>query len=197
MIIVKIYLGISLQLLWAVRGHFNVRKSLVLTVLVLKVYTCPSNVSSIKCRILICYTCYFQSSYPFFVYFAFLCLQVSSVSNFHLDTRRAKVANYLGSLIQLSFWWGGTLQTNTTAYVESSHSGWTTLGLPQPKEVCASWVYTAHSPGCSARALSQVEPAFCVLPRSKPLRFLGGPQGHRSRLAVCFVPFPGPSSSGD
>ena len=130
---------------------------------------------SINCRVLICYTCYFQSSYPFFVYFAFLCLQVSSVSNFHLDTRRAKVANYLGSHIQLSCWWGGTLQTNTTAYVESSHSGWTTLGLPQPKEVCASWVYTAHSPGCSARALSQVEPAFCVLPRSNPLRFLGAP----------------------
>ena len=45
------------------------------------------------------------------------------------------------------------------------------MGLPQPKVACASQVYTAASPGCSARALSQVVPAFCALPRSKPLWF--------------------------
>ena len=56
-------------------------------VLVLKVYRCPSNVSSVNFRTLICCTCYFQSSSPFFVYFGFLCLLVSSVSNFHPDTR--------------------------------------------------------------------------------------------------------------
>ena len=38
-------------------------------------------------RILICCTCHFQSGSLFFVYFGFLCLQVSSVSNFHPDTR--------------------------------------------------------------------------------------------------------------
>ena len=37
-------------------------------------------------RVLICCTCHFQSSSLFFVYFGFLCLQVSSVSNFHPDT---------------------------------------------------------------------------------------------------------------
>ena len=83
------------------------------------------------------------------------------------------------------------------ACMGSVHSEWTTLGLPQPKAACTSWVHTAQAPGCSARVLSQVGPVFCALPRSKPLRFLGGPQGHRSRLAVCFVPFPGPSHSGD
>jgi len=36
-------------------------------------------------RVLIC-TCHFQSS-SLFAYFCFLCLQVSSVSNFHPDTR--------------------------------------------------------------------------------------------------------------
>ena len=56
-------------------------------VLVLKVYRCPSNVSIINFRILICCTCYFQSSSPFFVYFGFLSLQDSSVSNFPPDTR--------------------------------------------------------------------------------------------------------------
>ena len=35
---------------------------------------------------LICCTCHFQSGSLFFVYFGFLCLQVSSVSNFHPDT---------------------------------------------------------------------------------------------------------------
>ena len=37
-------------------------------------------------RVLICCTYHFQSS-SLFVYFGFLCLQVSSVSNFHPDTR--------------------------------------------------------------------------------------------------------------
>ena len=74
--------------------------------------------------------------------------------------------------------------------VGSAHSGWTTLGLPQPKAACTSWVHSAQAPGCSARALSQVDPAFHALLRPKPLGFLGAPQGHRPRWAVCFVPFP-------
>ena len=38
-------------------------------------------------RVLICCTCHFQSDSFFFVYFDFLCLQVSLVSNFCPDTR--------------------------------------------------------------------------------------------------------------
>ena len=56
---------------------------------------------------------------------------------------------------------------------------------------------TAQGPGCSIRALCQVGPAFRALPRSKLLRFSGALQGHRPRWAVHFVPFPGPSHSGD
>ena len=63
--------------------------------------------------------------------------------------------------------------------------------------MCTSQVHTAQTPGCSARALSHVDPAFHALPRSKPLRFSGAPQGHRPRWAVCFVPFFHPSCSGD
>ena len=48
--------------------------------------------------------------------------------------------------------------------------------------------------GCSIRALSQVSPAFHAFPRSKPLRFLGALQGHRSRWTVSFVPFSGLST---
>ena len=39
-------------------------------------------------RVLIYCTCHFQSGSVFFVYFGLLCLQVSSVSNFHPDIRR-------------------------------------------------------------------------------------------------------------
>ena len=83
------------------------------------------------------------------------------------------------------------------ACVGSAHNGWTTLGLPQPRAACVSWVHTAQAPGCSARALSQVDPAFLALPRSKQLRFSHAPQGHRPSWVVCFVPFPGLKSSGD
>ena len=83
------------------------------------------------------------------------------------------------------------------ACVGSAPSGWTTRGLPQPKVACTSWVHTAQAPGCSARALSHVVPTLRALPRSKPLRFLGALQGRRPRWAVRFVPFPGPSSSGN
>ena len=79
----------------------------------------------------------------------------------------------------------------------SAHSGWTTLGLPQPKAACTSWVHIAQGPGWFARALSLVDPAFHALPRSKSLRFSGVLQGHRPRWTMHFVPSPGPSHSGD
>ena len=60
----------------------------------------------------------------------------------------------------------------------SAHSVWATLGLPQLKAVCVSWVYTAQAPGFSIGALSKTGPAFHALPRSKPLRFSGTLQGH-------------------
>ena len=41
----------------------------------------------VSCRILICCTCHFQSGSLFFVYFDFLCLQVTSVSNIHPYTK--------------------------------------------------------------------------------------------------------------
>ena len=107
------------------------------------------------------------------------------------------MATYLGSLVQLCCGEGGTLKTILLACVGSAHGGCTTLGLPHPKAACTSWVHTVQAPDCSARALSHVGPAFRALPRSKSLRFSGVPQGHRSRWAVCFVPFPGPRSSGD
>ena len=79
------------------------------------------------------------------------------------------------------------------ACVGSACSVWTTLGLPQLKVACASWVYTAQAPGCSA---GHCPKQFHALPRSKLLRFLGTPQ-RQTQLGMRFVPFPGLSSSGD
>ena len=150
---------------------------------------------SINCWILICCACHFQSGSPFFIYFGFLCLQVSSISNLCPDTRM-KVATYLGSLVQLYCGERDTANKYCVlSCVGSALSGWTTLGLPQHKPACTSQVSTAQAPGCSVRALSQMGPAFGALPRSKLLRFLGAQQGHRPRWAVCFVPIPDPSSS--
>ena len=70
----------------------------------------------------------------------------------------------------------------------SAQSVWTTLGFPQPKVACASWVHTVQAPECSARALSQVGPGFHALPRSKPLRFLGAPYRHRPGWACVLCP---------
>ena len=107
------------------------------------------------------------------------------------------MATYLVATCSVVLWGGGEghCKQIPLACMGSAHSGWATLGLPQPKAACTSWVHTAQAPGCSARVLSQVGPGFCALARSKPLRVLGGPQGHISRFAVCSVPFPGPSSS--
>ena len=97
------------------------------------------------------------------------------------------------------------------ACVGSAHSVWTTLGVPQLKVVCASRVYTAQAPGCSAghcpkRALRSVDfpglslsgsgsrvlrkgthsvgHAFCVLPRSEHLRQPGAWRAHCPRWTM-------------
>ena len=82
------------------------------------------------------------------------------------------MATYLGSLVQLCC---EEHKQILMACVGSAHSLWTTQGLPKHKMACTFWVYTALAPWYSARALSQVDPTFHVLPTSKPLRFLGVP----------------------
>ena len=144
-------------------------------------------------RVLICFTCHFQSGSLFFVYFGFLCLQVSSVSNFHPDTRGQK-----WSLISAHLF---SCVVGREGHYKYHCRVWGVLAVCGPHWFChsprqrVSQVSTAQAPGCSVRALSQMGPAFGALPRSKLLRFLGAQQGHRPRWAVCFVPIPDPSSS--
>ena len=119
------------------------------------------------------------------------------MSNFHPDT--GSEGGHLLKLTCSIVLWGreGHCKQILLLCVGSAHCGWTTLGFPQPKVSCTSWVCTAQAPGCSAGDLCHAGLAFCELPRSKLLRFSGALQGHRPRLAVHFVPFAGLGSSGD
>ena len=82
--------------------------------------------------------------------------------------------------------------------VGSAHSVWTTLGLPQLTAACAFWVYTAQAAGCFAGHCPKQALGFLHFPG---LSCLGEVLGYAARaqiqLSMCFVPFPGPSSSGD
>ena len=67
-----------------------------------------------------------------------------------------------------------------------------------------TWPGPAHGAHISGSRLlrwepSEAGPGLHAPPRSKPLRFrhLGSPQRRRLGLGLHFVPFPGPSSSGD
>ena len=105
------------------------------------------------------------------------------------------MTTFLGSLFQLSCGEGETLPTDNTGMCGEcsqwdNHTGFATaqggVYFPGPQAL-----------ECSARALSQVGPALCALPRYKSFRFLGASQGHRPRWSVHFVNFPGLSNSGD
>ena len=147
---------------------------------------------NVNYRVLICCTCLFQSGA--LVYFGFLCLQVYSVPNFCPDRRGQKAVTCLGSLVHLCSGEGGTLQTKYHWPVWGVLAVYGPHCLPPLQVVCASQVYTAQAPRCSAGALSHaglrslhfpglsdsgsqelckgtdlVGHVFCALPRSKQL----------------------------
>ena len=113
-----------------------------------------------------------------FPLFSFFCLLVSSVSDFHPDTRRAVVETFffffhlLGSLVQLYCGEGGMLQTNNTGMCSQCFSH----ARPAP-------THGAHRSG--SRLLhwvqSEVGPGLHEPSRSKLLRFRhsGSPQRRR------------------
>ena len=110
-----------------------------------------------------------QSS-PLFVYFYFLCLQVSLVSNFCPDTRGRRWSLIQAHLFSCVVGREEHCKQISLACVENAHSVQTTLGLPQLTAACAFPVYTAQAPRCSA--------------------------GHCPKWTLCFMYFPGLSCSG-
>ena len=130
------------------------------------------------------------------VYFSFFCLLVSSVSNFHPDTRGRWRSLFLGSLVQSCCGEGGTLQTNITGVCGECSQCLGHIGFASTHGVCAFPVYTAQALGCSARnclmralvcmhfsglshsgsgsqvlhkGADSVGPVLCALPRHKEL----------------------------
>ena len=171
--------------------------SLFQLVLVLKVYSCPQMHSlSINFRVLILSPVTSGAIPPFFVYFGFLCCRTLQC----LISALTRGGNS-GHLFRLTVQWRGRDPEDKHrwhVWGRGRCSQWVDhTGLPQSKVVCPSCVHTAQVPGCSARALSRVGPVFHALPSCKLLRFSGALQKHRPRWAVCFLPFPGPSRSGN
>ena len=87
------------------------------------------------------------------------------------------MVTYLGSLVQLCYEEGETLQTNITGMCGECSQFLGHTWFAPAHGVCAFPVYTAQAPDCSARELSKAGPGLSVLSRSKPLRFrfLGTP----------------------
>ena len=186
--IVKIYLGLSLVLLWAVWGQFIFRQFLGLAYISQDLQA-PSYVVSTNFRILIYCTCHFQDSS---LCFSFSCLLISSLSNFHPDTRGQwwTLFRLTSSVVRR----GGRDAADNTGVCSQCLGH---IEFAPAHGVCAFPVYTAQALGCSAgnclrlalgcmhflglncsgsgtwvvlRGTDSVGPAFCALPRSKQLR---------------------------
>ena len=100
------------------------------------------------------------------------------------------MVTYLGSLVQLCCGEGEILQTNITGVCEECSQCMDHTGFVPAHGMCACPVYTAQAPGCSAEELSKVGSGFCVLARSKMLRFWfsGTPQRHRLSWTCVLCP---------
>ena len=124
---------------------------------------------SINCQVLVRCTYQFQSGSSF-VYFGFLCLQGSLVSDFCPDT--GVKGGYLLRLTGSVVLWGGRDTANKYCWPV-----WGVLMVDGPHWVC-------HSP------------RWHVLPGSTLLRLQGALQGRCPKWALHFVHFPGLSCSG-
>ena len=187
--VVKIYLGLSLVLLWTVWGQFIFGQFLGLAY-ISQDPQALSYVVSTNYRVLIYCTCHFQGGSLCFSFFCFLV----SVSNFHPHTRVQWWTLFLGPLVQSCCGEGGTLQTNNTGVCLQclGHTG-----FAPAHGVCAFPVSTAQALGCSGgnylrlalgcmhfpglshsgsgtrvlhKGTDSVGPEFCALPRSEQLR---------------------------
>ena len=134
--------------------------------------------------ILICCTWHIQGGSPFFLCIDRPLLLASLQCQISALTWGREVATYSGSLVQLCCGERGTLQTNITGMWESTHSGWTTWGLPQPKGASTSQVQATQTPECSMMAQFHVGRASHAFPWSKPLSFPGVPQGQNPRWSM-------------
>ena len=191
--IVKIYLGLSLVLLWVLWGQFIFGQFLG-PAYISQDLQVPSYVVSTNDRVLIYCTCRFQGGS---LCFSFFCLLVSSASDFRPDTKGAVVDTFLffqAHLFSRAVGREGRCKQITLA---CAHSASATLGLP-PLTACVASLPTllrllVALPGTIsgwpwATCTSQVQAA--------QVQALGQSSEAQTQLGLLFVPFPGLSSSG-
>ena len=110
-------------------------------------------------------------------------------------TQGGEVVSYLGSFVQVCCGEGGTLQTNNTGVCSQylSHTG-----IAPTHSMCAFPFYTAQALGCSARNCLR-QALGCMYFPGLSHSGSGSWVLHKGAdsVGLCFVPFPGPSSSGD
>ena len=128
MIIIKIYLRLSLELLWTVWSQF-IFKQFCAPACTSQGLQAPSYVVGANYRVLIYCTCHFQGRS---LCFSFFCLLVSSVSNFCPDTRGRWWTLFQAHLFSHAVGRAGRCKQITLACVCSVSA---TLGLP-PLTAC-------------------------------------------------------------
>ena len=125
---------------------------------------------------------------------------VSSVSGFRPDTKRTVEDTFfffrLTCSVALRGGREGCCKQITLACARSASA---TLGLSPIHSACSLSAHAAQALGCSTR--NHPRPALSCLHFPGPSRSGSGTRvvlrGADSRLGLCFVPFPDPSSSGD
>ena len=190
MIIVKIYLGISLELLRAVWGLFSFRQFLASAYTSSQGLLTLSNVVSANYRVLICCTCHFQSRSLFSVYLASsVCKSLQCLIS---TLTQGGEGGHLFRLTCSVVLWGG----RNTANKYHWHI-WGVLTVSGPRWVCPRSRVCFLSLHCSGsrllcQELSEAGPGLHALVRSKPLRFRFSGTPQRCRLgdgpAFCACP---------
>ena len=187
--IVKIYLGLSLVVLWAVWGQFIFRQFLG-PAYISRDPQAPSYVVGTNNRVLIYCTCHFQGGS---LCFSFFCLLVSSVSDFRPDTGGRWWTLFFFFFFQAHLFSRAVGKEGCCKQITlvCARSVSATLGMP------LHMAYTTQALRCSAR--NRLRPALgCMhLPgQSCSGSALRQPSEVQIRLGLRFVPFPGLSSSG-
>ena len=192
--IVKIYLVLSLVLLWVLWGQLIFGQFLG-PAYISQDLQAPSYVVSTNDRVLIHCTCHFQGCFSFF------CLLVSSVSEFCPDIKGAVVDTFLFLFFQAHLFSRTVGREGCCKQITlvCAHSASTTLGLPALTVGVASLptllrlqvapLGTTHGwPWAACTSKDQA---------TQDTQALGQSPEAQTQLGLHFVPFPGLSSSGD
>ena len=130
--------------------------------------------------------CHFQSGSLFFILASSVCKSLQCLIS---TLTQGGKGGHLFRLTCSVVLWGG----RDAAHKHHWHV-WGVLAVCGPHCICPSSrrcalpEFTAQPPEFSAGALSKAGPAVCALPRSRLLRFLGTPQGHRLGLVSVLCP---------